>query len=113
MGRVVYNVCTFGCLQLSVLQKENQRLRGEVEREMTARQTLSLQLEAKEQTNTTLRSQMDSRTHTPSIMRDSQSPLKSSHRDSPHKVPTRGESLTGVLGWGGGVLVGEVMGTCV
>ena len=42
-------------LQLASIQKENQRLRGEFERELTARQTLQLQMEGKEQMIASLR----------------------------------------------------------
>ena len=48
-------------LQLSSLQKDNSRLRSELEREMAMRQNLEMQLQTRDQTLASLRSQLDSR----------------------------------------------------
>ena len=46
-------------VQLSELQRENVRLRSELEREVTARQTLQLQVESKDNLLSSFRSQID------------------------------------------------------
>ena len=51
-------------LQLSDLQRENVRLRAELEREITARQTLQLQVESKDNLLSSFRSQVDPNTGT-------------------------------------------------
>lgn len=51
-------------MQLSELQKENVRLRDELERENVARQTLQLQVESKDQLLSTMRAQADTRSAT-------------------------------------------------
>ena len=65
------------CLQLSSLQKDNQRLRVDLEREITARQTLELQVESKEQTINSLKSQLEAKKH---LLIEHSSPLKDPDR---------------------------------
>ena len=55
------------------LQKENQRLRNDLDREIHGRQTLELQVESKEQTINSLKSQMEARRH---LHIENSSPLK-------------------------------------
>lgn len=50
------------CLQLYSLQKDNMRLRGELERELALRQNLEMQLQTRDQTISGLRTQLDART---------------------------------------------------
>ncbi len=57
-------VVLFSTLQLSDLQKENVRLREDLERENVARQTLQLQVESKDQLLSTMRAQADTRSAT-------------------------------------------------
>lgn len=47
--------------QLSSVQKDNSRLRSELEREMALRQNLEMQLQTRDQTLSSLRSELDSR----------------------------------------------------
>lgn len=72
-------------LQLSSLQKDNTRLRSELEREIAMRQNLEMQLQTRDQTITSLRSQMDSR------------PLRSDSSPA-HGDPERLVSQ-GIMGW--------------
>lgn len=58
---------------MSSLQKENQRLRNDLDREIHSRQTLELQIESKEQTINSLKSQMEARRH---LHIENSSPLK-------------------------------------
>ena len=51
----------FIILQLTAFQKENLKMRCDLEREITARQTLQLQLESKEQLVGSLKSQLEAR----------------------------------------------------
>ena len=57
----VHYLCCCGCHQLSSVQKENLRLRGDLERELGSCQTLQLQLDSKDQLIASLRAQLDSR----------------------------------------------------
>jgi uncharacterized protein YlxW (UPF0749 family) len=66
----VFNSLSF---QLGSLQKENQRLRNDLDREIHGRQTLELQVESKEQTINSLKSQMEARRH---LHIENSSPLK-------------------------------------
>ncbi|XP_062613772.1 golgin subfamily A member 5-like isoform X2 [Saccostrea cucullata] len=59
--------------QLSTLQKENHRLRNDLDREISSRQTLELQVESKDQTISSLKSQLDAKRH---LLIENSSPLK-------------------------------------
>ena len=59
--------------QLSSLQKENHRIRNDLDREISARQTLELQVESKEQTISSLKSQLEAKRH---LLIENSSPLK-------------------------------------
>ena len=68
-----------GCfnLQLSSLQKDNHRLRSDLEREIATRQTLELQIESKEQTINSLKTQLETKKH---LLIEHSSPLKDPER---------------------------------
>lgn len=59
--------------QLSNLQKENHRLRNDLDREISSRQTMELQVESKEQTISSLKSQLEAKRH---LLIENSSPLK-------------------------------------
>lgn len=63
--------------QLNSLQKDNQRLRSDLEREIGTRQTLELQIESKEQTINSLKSQLEAKKH---LLIEHSSPLKDPDR---------------------------------
>jgi len=64
-------------LQLNSLQKDNQRLRSDLEREIGTRQTLELQIESKEQTINSLKTQLETKKH---LLIEHNSPLKDPER---------------------------------
>lgn len=63
--------------QLNSLQKDNQRLRSDLEREIGTRQTLELQIESKEQTINSLKTQLEAKKH---LLIEHSSPLKDPDR---------------------------------
>lgn len=69
---------------MGTLQKDNHRLRNDLERELGARQTLELQVESKEQTIGSLKSQLDARKHMliehSSPYREMEKPVSVAHR---------------------------------
>lgn len=68
--------------QLSNLQKENHRLRNDLDREISSRQTMELQVESKEQTISSLKSQLEAKRH---LLIENSSPLKDFDKPvSPH-----------------------------
>lgn len=74
--------CCFDIFQLSNLQKENHRLRNDLDREISSRQTMELQVESKEQTISSLKSQLEAKRH---LLIENSSPLKDFDKPvSPH-----------------------------
>jgi len=67
-------LCRF---QLNSLQKDNQRLRSDLEREISTRQTLELQIESKEQTVSSLKAQLEAKKH---LLIEHASPIKDPER---------------------------------
>jgi septal ring factor EnvC (AmiA/AmiB activator) len=63
--------------QLNSLQKDNHRLRSDLEREIGTRQTLELQIESKEQTINSLKTQLEAKKH---LLIEHSSPLKDPDR---------------------------------
>ncbi|WAR12172.1 PMFBP-like protein [Mya arenaria] len=63
--------------QLNSLQKDNVRLRSDLEREIGTRQTLELQIESKEQTINSLKTQLDAKKH---LLIEHSSPIKDPER---------------------------------
>lgn len=59
------------------MQKDNQRLRSDLEREIGTRQTLELQIESKEQTINSLKTQLEAKKH---LLIEHSSPMKDPER---------------------------------
>lgn len=70
---LVFVYASLTILQLSNLQKENHRLRNDLDREISSRQTMELQVESKEQTISSLKSQLEAKRH---LLIENSSPLK-------------------------------------